>query len=59
MKEQSHRTDRLRVCTHVDEIDAFLVVADGSQPDAVPVIPTQMAEAYWSHPSHRDTAAAS
>ena len=27
--------------------DVFLVVADGSEPGTVPVIPTQQAEAYW------------
>lgn len=50
---------RFHVCTRPDEVDAFVVVADGSEPDALPVIPTAMAETYWAHPSNRHRAEAS
>lgn len=44
------RTTRLSVRTYADQPDVFLVVSDSSEPDAVPVIPTSMAESYWTRP---------
>jgi hypothetical protein len=55
MKEQK---TSLRITKYEDEPDAFLVVTDGSEPDALPVIPTGMAQSYWAHPSRIGTPAA-
>jgi hypothetical protein len=59
MEVRKRQTERLRICKEAHEPDAFLVVSDDSEPDAVPVIPTPMAHSYWAHPSHSGTAAAS
>src|SRR5664279_2812208 len=39
----------LHICTLPEQPDVFLVVTDDSEPGAVPVIPTAMAEGYWAH----------
>jgi hypothetical protein len=45
------RGGRLRILADPGEVDAVLVVMDGSEPDAIPVIPTAKAHSYWTHPS--------
>ena len=47
----------LHICTLPEQPDVFLVVTDDSEPGAVPVIPTAMAESYWAHPRRADTPA--
>ena len=47
----------LHICTLPEQPDVFLVVTDDSEPGAVPVIPTAMAESYWAHPPRVDTPA--
>jgi hypothetical protein len=42
---------RLHIFSDPDDPDVFLVVRDASEPGAIPVIPTAVAEAYWAHPS--------
>jgi hypothetical protein len=44
----------LHICTLPEQPDVFLVVTDDSEPGAVPVIPTAMAESYWAHPRRAD-----
>ena len=44
----------LHICTVPEQPDVFLVVTDASEPGAVPVIPTAMAESYWAHPRRAD-----
>jgi len=45
MKKQ---TRRLRIRMYAEEPDVFLVFSDGAEPDAVPVIPTLLAQTYWT-----------
>jgi len=46
-----NETRRLRIRTYAEQPDVFLVSSDGSEPDALPVIPTFLAETYWTSPS--------
>jgi prepilin-type N-terminal cleavage/methylation domain-containing protein len=51
MKGRQHQTRGLRIRTHPEQPEVFLAVTDAWEPDAVPVIPTPMALAYWAHPA--------
>jgi hypothetical protein len=51
MEEDKHQTQRFHIFTDPDDPAVFLVVMDASEPRAIPVIPTAMAESYWVHPS--------
>lgn len=51
MNEQKRHTSGLRIYRTEEEPDSFVVVADGSERDAIPVIPTGLAVSYWAHPS--------
>ena len=53
----THQTSRLRIRTDPDDPDVFLVVRDASEPRAIPMIPTPMAESFWVHPSWIDITA--
>src|SRR5664279_2268833 len=57
MKGDKQRRCALHIRTLPEQPDAFLVVMDDSEPGAVPVIPTAMAESYWAHPPRVDTPA--
>lgn len=57
MDEQKHTAGRLRI--RQEQSDVFLVVTDDSEPEAIPVISTPIAQSYWMHPSHSHHAAAS
>jgi hypothetical protein len=46
-----HKTPRFHIFTDPADPDTFLVVRDASEPRAIPVIPTAIAESYWAHPS--------
>jgi hypothetical protein len=50
MKNEKKETRKLRILAYAEQPDVFLVVSDASEPDALPVIPTSMAESYWAHP---------
>jgi len=45
------KAKRLHIRTYAEQPDVFLVVSDTSEPDALPVIPTLLAETYWASPS--------
>lgn len=51
MIEQKRHTSALRIYRTADEPDSFVVLSDGSEPDAIPVIPTALSMSYWAHPS--------
>ena len=51
MIEQTRHTSALRIYRDADEPDSFVVVSDGSEPEAIPVIPTALSMSYWAHPS--------
>jgi hypothetical protein len=58
MKRDTQQTRRLHIFSDPDDPDVFLVVMDACEPDAMPVIPTAMAESYWVHPSWTAVSAA-
>lgn len=51
MIEQKRHKGGLRIYKSAEEPDVFVVETDGSELDAIPVIPTALAVSYWSHPS--------
>jgi hypothetical protein len=51
MKRRTQPTRTLHIRTHPEQPEVFLGVTDAWEPDAVPVIPTPMALAYWAHPA--------
>jgi len=51
MKRDAQQTRRLHISTDPADPNVFLVLIDVCQPESIPVIPTDMAESYWVHPS--------
>ncbi len=50
MEEDKHQTQLFHILSDQADPDVFLVVMDCSEPRAIPVIPTAMAESFWTHP---------
>jgi hypothetical protein len=57
MTEQIPPTRRMRICALPGLANVFLVLMGDSEPGSVPVIPTPLAEGYWSLHSRLDATA--